>query len=451
MTSRIFATALLLCTFLPGLLLYGQPGHSDAISEQPNIDCSPAPCILPEIGTGALSGLSFFANPSNAQQLMFSILNPGGFASGSSAVHSSDGGSTWVQTPLPDYGDGGANGGSFVAYNLNNLAYAVWTEIPYVHEYSSVGFSTSGDNGSTWSAAKQVVTAGIHSQPTAESVTVDNTARSRYPNTIYISIHQSGISTFTAYVAVASSHDGGVNWSTATVDRPNPGEAWGTASRLAISKHGTVYLVWTRPQTDSPCASAQILVSKSADGGFFWGRPVVVTRVMQPPNCILPNTNVGLGLHPVIAVDTSDGPFGGHIYVSMYNWTGTQLQVLVAHSTNGGATWSVPVPVAPVTETHDQFAPSISVSPSGILGVTWLDRRDDPANIQYRAHAAVSADDGNVFGTNFGIASALTDPNTGYPEDTRNLWMDTRLLGLFPDAALSGSLQLVLGGIRLIH
>jgi hypothetical protein len=448
MTSRIFATALLLCTFLPGLLLYGQPGDSDAISEQPNIDCSPAPCILPEIGTGDRFGLSFVANPSNAQQLMFSTLA----SSGSYADHSGDGGATWVQTLLPDYGDGGFNSGSFVAYNLNNLAYAVWTEGPNdLYGYTSVGFSTSGDNGSTWSAAKEVVSPTSRSQPFAESVTVDDTPSSPFVNTIYIPIHQSGLFNISAFVAVASSHDGGVNWSTASVDRPTRGEARGTTSRLAVGKNGTAYLVWTRPQTDSSCASAQIRVSKSTDGGTTWRAPVVVTTVMQPPNCILPNTNWGLSLFPVIAVDNSGGRFAGYIYVSMYNWTGTQMQVLVAHSANGGATWSVPVPVAPVTETHDQFNPSISVSPSGILGVTWLDRRDDPANTQYRAYAAVSADGGNVFGTNFGIASALTDPNTGYPDYTRNLWIDTRLLGLFPDAALSGSLQLVLGGIRLVH
>jgi len=203
MTSRIFATALLLCTFLPSLLLYGQPGDSDAISEQPNIDCSPAPCILPEIGTGDRFGLSFVANTSNAQQLMFSTLASSGY--GSYADHSGDGGATWVQTLLPDYGDGGFNSGSFVAYNLNNLAYAVWTEGPNdLYGYTSVGFSTSGDNGSTWSAAKEVVSPTSRSQPFAESVTVDDTPSSPFANTIYIPIHQSGLFNISAFVAVAT-------------------------------------------------------------------------------------------------------------------------------------------------------------------------------------------------------------------------------------------------------
>ena len=96
--------------------------------------------------------------------------------------------------------------------------------------------------------------------------------------------------------------------------------------------------------------------------------------------------------YPVIGVDNSNGPYSGNLYVTMFNWTGTQLQVVVIRSTDGGKTWSAPVAVAPPSDTHDQAFPWLSVSSTGLVGVSWLDRRNDPNNVNYQAFAAISRD-----------------------------------------------------------
>jgi hypothetical protein len=79
---------------------------------------------------------------------------------------------------------------------------------------------------------------------------------------------------------------------------------------------------------------------------------------------------------------------------------------------------------------NDEFFPWLSVSSGGLVGVTWLDRRNDPANLRYQAFAAVSSDGGATF-PNLQIASAASNPNNdgffgGFMGDyTGNAWNST--------------------------
>ena len=48
---------------------------------------------------------------------------------------------------------------------------------------------------------------------------------------------------------------------------------------------------------------------------------------------------------------------------------------------DGGTTWSASVKVNDDGTTHDQFMPTVAITPNGkALYITWYDRRDDPAN-----------------------------------------------------------------------
>jgi hypothetical protein len=168
------------------------------------------------------------------------------------------------------------------------------------------------------------------------------------------------------------------------------------------------------------------------------------------------NSDPGVGVdnYPVIAVDNSGGANSGNLYVAMYTWTGIYLRVQVVRSTDGGQTWSKPVPLAPPSDTHDQFFPSISVSPTGLVGVSWLDRRNDPNNIDYQAFAAISTDGGQTF-PNTQLTTAFSNPNVNGGNNwmgdyTGNTWKgDNVFVAAWMDSSNGTDMQEVIGGVRL--
>jgi len=157
---------------------------------------------------------------------------------------------------------------------------------------------------------------------------------------------------------------------------------------------------------------------------------------------------------PAIAVDNSGGNNSGNLYITMYNWTGTFMQVQVVRSTDGGSTWSKPVPVAPGV-THDQFLPWISVSPTGLVSASWLDRRNDPNNIDYQAYAGISSDGGLSF-DNVPLTTAFSNPNKGTANQgvigdyTGNTWDGPNVfVAAWMDNSQSTKMEDFVGGIRL--
>ena len=168
----------------------------------------------------------------------------------------------------------------------------------------------------------------------------------------------------------------------------------------------------------------------------------------------LPHTYERVYNYPSIAADNSDGPHAGNVYVVMYTWTGSYLKVQVIRSTDGGATWSKPLPLAPKSDTHDQFFPAISVSPDGLVGVSWLDRRNDPKDIDYQAFAAFSDDGGRHFGSNWQLTTVFSDPETGTDgwmgDYTGNAWRDnSTFIAAWMDTSNGEYILDVVGGVRL--
>lgn len=126
----------------------------------------------------------------------------------------------------------------------------------------------------------------------------------------------------------------------------------------------------------------------------------------------------------------------------------------VIRSSDGGKTWSKPVPVAPASDIHDQFFPSLSVSSAGLVGVSWLDRRNDPNNIDYQAFAAISTDGGLTF-PNTQLTKAFSNPdnngtgNNWMGDYTGNTWAGGDFVAAWMDSSNGVDMQEVIGGIRL--
>jgi hypothetical protein len=392
------------------------------------ITCSPAPCVIPEglIAPGT-NWSNFVVNPGNTQQLLSggggsSCPSTGNYASFSSG----DGGETWSQTCLPPLLTSNPYlGPATFAYNLNNVAYAFYASENNVN-FNDVVMSTSTDNGQTWNNPVAVVQANDPNLGVLTG-TVDANTGSPFANSIYIVEGIGDLATGGSEISVLSSHDGGNSFQTVNVQPDTTQTIWGCYAEIATGKDGTVYLTYRlcNAQTGTPC---KIMFSRSTNGGTTWTKPRAAATVAAAPGQTWPNTVVN-GQHyavyqpGVIAVDNSSGKFAGKLYMVTYNWTGSIVQVVLTSSTNGGKTWGPLVPLAPIT--NDQFWPWVSVSSTGAVGITWLDRRDDPANLKYRAYLAISTDGGTTFGMDLPIDDGLEDPTNVFAGilSTGNAWI----------------------------
>jgi len=450
-----------------GMLAPGQLLSSESLT------CSPAPCALPNAqvsaGPAPVNGTSITVNPRNTMQLLtggydFNCSADGGISAGFYA--SSDGGSTWNHTCLANLTGYFGAGSPGLGYDLNNMAFISGINLNASNARTgSIVFQKSSDNGVTWSAP-QLAVEPVFPNGVADKgwLEIDTHASSPHANTLYISTTQFNSSALSSEIAVSHSTDSGNTWTTSVVDTVQTYPSVDQWSDLAIGRDGTVYVTWQRCTAkglagDCGGTIASMMFSKSTDGGSTWSPPVVmVTPHLVPDGCFcafygsLPNTTEPVSNIPVIDIDNSSGPHAGNLYVVTYNWTGLQMRVRVVMSADGGTTWSKPSVVTTIA-TRDQFFPWLSVSPNGTVGVSWLDRRRDPANLSYNAFAAFAFGGRLSFGPHRLLSTGTSNPNndgfggTFMGEHTGNAWSGNTLLVTWMDSASTGTtMQDELGG-----
>jgi hypothetical protein len=116
------------------------------------------------------------------------------------------------------------------------------------------------------------------------------------------------------------------------------------------------------------------------------------------------------GLHavvtPNIAVDRTNGPFRGRLYVVWADGRNGDVDVYMASSADTGTTWTAPLRVNDdyVGGGAEQIQPTVWVDDAGHVHVQFLDRRDDPANLKLAVYLATSTNGGASFGPNVRIS-----------------------------------------------
>jgi hypothetical protein len=431
----------------------------------PNLTCTPAPCAFPNVvasegTTNPVNEDPIVVNPNNAKQLETGG-NDYNCASLQGFFTSSNGGTTWTRTCLNVLSGASGAGDPAVGYDLNGNVYAAGIDTGTA-DGSDIVFEKSSNNGTSWSAPAIAVRPFFSGGLTdKEWLQVDTTATSPHANALYISVTQFA-SNNNSTITVTHSYNGGSTWATTQVDTTQVFPSVDQFSDLAVGKDGTVYVSWMRctangPTGDCGGTKATFYISKSTNGGLTWSTPSVIeTASLAPDSCgafygCLPNTGERVSNIPAIDVDNSSATTAGNLYVVTYNWTGTYMKVQVTTSTNGGSTWNKPVRVTPKTDTRDQFFPWLTVSKKGIVGVTWLDRRNDPSNLSYEAFASTSTN-GTSFSANVQIASVASNPNNdgfggGFMGDyTGNYWSGSKLYASWMDTRSGTASQDEVGG-----
>jgi hypothetical protein len=408
--------------------------------------------VLASEGGQPVNEVPMVTSPTNATRLVSGANDYNCFGNGTGNIGvygSSNSGATFTHTcvPLTNSSAFTACGDPALAYDLAGTLYATNLECVGINALQ-VALAKSTNNGATFGASTAVIIPMFSGgQVDKDWLAVDDTATSPHANALYISTTQFDPSNGSE-IAVAHSSNGGSTWTNVGVSGHQTFPTLDQFSDLAITNTGRLYVSWMRCTANGPTGNcggttAHFYISTSNDGGSTWSTPVVIgSGNLAPDTCnafygCLPNTRERMSDIPAIGVDNSTGRFKGRVYASVYNYTGTVMQVEVFRGTSNGTVWSAPVKVGVITK--DQFFPWLSVSKTGVVGVTWLDRRRDPANFKWDAYAALSIDGGVHFGANTRLSSVQSNPNNdgfsdGFMGDyTGNDWSGKKLHVSWPD------------------
>ena len=415
------------------------PAFAPAGGLPPALKCTPKPCALPNVqaseGGSPVDETPISVDPNNAKHVLTAgnDYNCGSSLQGYFA--STDGGSTFNHScGTLASGAGGGDGDPVVGWDLNGVAYRGGIDSA---DNLEIVIGKSTDFGATWSTPLVAahITGIDMDKPWLE---IDTSPASPRKNSLYVSMTQfSGNNT---QIGVSHSTNGGTTWTLVNVDPQQIYPNLDQFSDMAIGADGTVYVSWMRctangPTGDCGGTTASQWVSKSTDGGSTWSAAVKIHNAnLAPDSCgafygCLPNTFERISNIPVIAIDNSATGSFGTLYVADYNWTGTYMQVQATSSGDGGATWDNAMGVTPSADTHDQFFPWVNVSGNGTIGVTWLDRSLDPANINYDAFGAAAKKIRKLKNTNLRLSTVSSNPfndgfGSGFMGDyTGNAWV----------------------------
>ena len=345
---------------------------------------------------------------------------------------SSDGGRTFAQGAIPEPALGVNVGDGAVAFSPSGMLFysslvSLGTSFEPVVE---VAVSSSTDHGTTFSTPA-IVSASI-GEPgpvqDAPSITVDQSAGSPFKGNVYVTWVNFGPNS----ISLARSTDDGATFQTPVTLPAPPTPPAGVylnfteGPTVAVGPSGELYVFYYASYDGGP--GSQILVAKSTDGGQTFGASSVVASYFtqqNTPNPGFPSTVVTnvLGLeqgeplytggqdgvasnsYPRAAVDRNGNVVVVFEAKSLTGLEGTdRSNIFFARSSDGGAKFSAPVQLNDDAGLTTQWRPSIAVTPGGVFGVKWLDRRNDPAHDSLNdVYMTISRDGGATFSKNFRV------------------------------------------------
>lgn len=210
-------------------------------------------------------------------------------------------------------------------------------------------------------------------------------------------------------IRFAVSRDEGNTWSDAVTVSDGTGGSRDDDNTLegattCADRKGNLYCVWA--------GHNKLYFDRSVDGGKTWGTDRVIAEqrsgwVMEIPHVYRCN-----GM-PFLGVDNSGGQHDGRLYVVYGDTSGTDADIFIIHSDDGGDTWTPPRQINGdhLESPKDQYLPNFSIDQkTGKLYVVFQDRRDDESNVFARTTLAVG-DAGGESWKEFSLTNVPTAPH----------------------------------------
>jgi len=345
---------------------------------------------------------SIFVDPSN-NLVAFNSNNStpasGGSVYGADYLYTFDFATTWQGDV---HGPNGSNSG--------DPASCIGTDgrwyVGYISNGSGQDISYSDDQGQTWTNVQVAAKPGNGWNDLADKnhMWIDAKVGSPYENHLYNAWTDFGGS-YNENIVLSRSTDNGESWS----QKVNISQAINTSGHhqgvnISTGPNGEVYAVWTI-YDNWPNDENSMGMARSFDGGETWEPAYrIIDNIKGIRNSGVPQ-NMRVNSFPVMAVDASNGPNSGNIYVVWTNTgvpgtnTGSDRDVYMIKSEDEGITWSDPIRVNqdPIDQGKAHYLPWITCdASSGILSVIFYDNRNTTAS-QAEAWVAVSTNAGETW------------------------------------------------------
>jgi len=257
---------------------------------------------------------------------------------------------------------------------------AFWTNL---HPDGEITVSSSDDMGKTWTidnggqALEQVPNASSFQFGYVEDkqwIAVNHFAGNKYQDHIYSTWDL--INGTTVKLRMAASRDRGKTFSPATtIVSASTDQLRDQFSQTGVDSNGVLYVAYAN--IGNKTSVSDFFVTKSTNDGNTFSTPVLAGSgtSIGVSSGALPNTTFRDGI-PMSFTVSPDYP--GHLYLTYNHWNGTQYNVFFVQSTDGGTSWSAPVPVnddIASNKVADHFQPEIAAGPNGAVAVAFYDRR----------------------------------------------------------------------------
>ncbi|MBX7047298.1 MAG: glycoside hydrolase, partial [Ignavibacteria bacterium] len=324
-------------------------------------------------------------DPSNPQILYVASQNISGGASINAGTYvSTDGGLTWKGSDTlaaPSLADQRGDPGPAIDKN-GRFIFTHLTSTANFGSLKGMGANYSTNKGVNWSATFDVVLDPNCDKNLANS---DNSPSSPfYGNTYMAWTSFPPATTIGSFFSMTT--NGGVSWTPAQLLNPPGAGHYSQGHDVCVGPNGEVYVVWAGIITTSPFTEDYMSFGKSTNGGANFS----VTENVYDINGARSSSFNGWGIRtngfPRMDVDKSSGPRRGTIYVvsPQINLApaGTDADVILRKSTDGGATWSSAIRVNQdaLNNGKVQYFPCVRVDEAGGVNVVYYDNRDFPSS-----------------------------------------------------------------------
>jgi hypothetical protein len=237
------------------------------------------------------------------------------------------------------------------------------------------GISSSTNRGETWSSLRLISTGSLDEV----HASVNDVAGSPYYGNLVAG--WSDLSLATPAIRVTRSTDNGVTW-----DLPSPVQLpanghYQQGLEFAIGASGEIYACWGNPRLNAPYTNEFVGFARSTNGGVQWSGNTNMYACNGIRGTLTEKGGIRVDDFPRIAIDRSGGVRNGWMYSVTAEKdlapAGSDPDVILHRSTDGGETWSLPIRVNQDSSNNGkmQYAPSIAVDAAGGINVIYHDDR----------------------------------------------------------------------------